>query len=112
VYASADYLEDHPEPAQALIDALVAETRKINEDPGYLVELVHEHLSEEYSDAHLRETATRYVEGGLFNPAGLTPESVQSTIDFFVRAGGVDPMDATDAADLSFVNRTTEGHGS
>jgi ABC-type nitrate/sulfonate/bicarbonate transport system substrate-binding protein len=114
VYANADYLRDHPEPAQALVDALVAESRKINEDPGYLVELVHEHLPGEYSDAVLRETATRYAEAGLFDPAGLTPESVQSTIDFFVRAGGVDPMDADDAADLSFVNRTstTGGHDS
>jgi NitT/TauT family transport system substrate-binding protein len=113
VYASADYLEEHPEPAQALIDALVAENRKINEDPGYLVELVREHLpSDESSDAVLADTATRYVEAGLFDAAGLTPERVQGTIDFFVHAGVIDPMDAADAADLSFVDRTTGGNGS
>jgi NitT/TauT family transport system substrate-binding protein len=112
VYASADYLTDHPEPAQALMDALVAETRKINDDPGYLVELVREHLPGDYSDAVLEDTATRYVEAGLFDAAGLTPAGVRSTIDFFVQAGVIDPLDAADSADLSFVERTTGGHGS
>ncbi|GGO45366.1 ABC transporter substrate-binding protein [Streptomyces lasiicapitis] len=106
VYADADYLKKHPKPAQALIDALVDVQRKINHEPGHLVRLVRKHLPDTYSNDVLEDTAARYVDEKLFNAAALTPEGVQDTIDFFVDTGAIEPMDAADVADLSFVNRT------
>ncbi len=103
VYANEDYLTDHREASQAFIDALVAEHRKINADPGYLADLAQRYLPEAYDARTAGAISRRYVEAGLFDAAGLTPESLQRTIDFFAGAGVVDPMRAADVADLSFL---------
>ncbi|MEV0395756.1 ABC transporter substrate-binding protein [Polymorphospora rubra] len=103
VYANADFIGDHREVTQFLVDALIAEHRKINENPQYLVDLVGKYLPDT-KDPNVAQIAQRYVEGGLFDAAALTDANVQGTIDFFVRAGVLkDGMTAADAADLSFV---------
>nr|MDT0656659.1 ABC transporter substrate-binding protein [Micromonospora sp. DSM 115978] len=103
VYANANFIESQREVTQAFVDALVAEHDKINADPQYLVDLVAKHLPDSETD-NVLETAQRYVDGGLFDAAALTEQSVQGTIDFFVRAGVLDEgMTTQDAADLSFV---------
>lgn len=103
VYANADFISSQREVTQSFVDALVQEHEKINADPQYLVDLVAEHLPENDAE-NLLQTAQRYVDGGLFDAAALTEQSVQGTIDFFVRAGVLeDGMTVQDAADLSFV---------
>ncbi len=102
VYANADFLENNGEAAQAFVTALIEEHEKINADPQYLVGLAEEYLGEEASPV-LSAIAERYVEAGLFDAAALTEENMQGTIDFFVDAGVIDGMEASDAADLSFL---------
>ncbi|MEU4615014.1 ABC transporter substrate-binding protein [Streptomyces umbrinus] len=115
VYANEDYLDQHRGPSQAFIDALVAEHRKINADPDYLVSLMKKYLPEAYDEETAKITSRRYVEAGLFDAAGLTPRSVQRTVDFFADAGIVKHMPVEDVADLSFVDRAAaqeRGEGS
>ncbi|MCP2636141.1 ABC transporter substrate-binding protein [Microbacterium sp. HD4P20] len=102
VYANADFLTDSPEAAQAFVDALIEIHTSINDDPAYLVELAVKHLGAE-DDATQQEIAQAYVDAGLFDAAALTPENVQSTIDFFTEAGVVGDLKAEDVADLSFL---------
>ncbi|MBJ3813197.1 ABC transporter substrate-binding protein [Streptomyces flavofungini] len=111
VYADADYLEQHPKPAQALIDALIDVQRKINQRPGHLAGLIREHLPDTYSEDTVEDIAAPYVEAKLFNAGALTPEGVQDTIDFFVDTGAIKPMDVADVADLSFVDRNRRKKG-
>lgn len=111
VYADEGYLEEHPEPAQALIDALIDVQRKINEEPGHLAGLVREHLPDTYAEDDLEDIAAPYVEQKLFDAAALTPAGVQDTIDFFVDTGAIEPMDAAHVADLSFLDRNRTKRG-
>lgn len=101
VYANTDFLENSGDAAQAFVDALVEVHTKINADPDYLVGLAEKHLGSE--DEALPEIAQAYVDAGLFDAAALTPENVQSTIDFFTDAGVVGEMKAEDVADLSLL---------
>lgn len=102
VYANTDFLESDPEVARAFVEALVTEHERINADPAYLVGLVEEHLGE--SDASLLEIANRYVDDGLFDAGGLTPEGVQETLDFFIDAGVVsEGLTSEDVSDLSYL---------
>lgn len=102
VYANTDFLKDNSEAAQAFIDALAEEHRKINEDPQYLVELMEEYLPDSVSET-LPAVAQGYVDAGLFNAVSLDEAGVQTTIDFFVGAGVIeDGLTVEDAADLSF----------
>ncbi|MDQ0948326.1 ABC-type nitrate/sulfonate/bicarbonate transport system substrate-binding protein [Streptomyces phaeochromogenes] len=105
VYANEDYLGEHRKPSQAFIDAIVAEHRKINADPGYLMSLLKKYLPDAYDDETAKAASRRYVEAGLFDAAGLTPRSLQRTVDFFADAGIVKRMPVEDVADLSFVDR-------
>ena len=102
VYANADFLETSSEAAQAFVDALVEIHGAINDDPAYLVELAVKHLGAE-DDATQLTIAEAYVDAGLFDAAALTPENMQSTIDFFTAAGVVGDMKAEDVVDLSFL---------
>ncbi|WP_309108621.1 ABC transporter substrate-binding protein [Arthrobacter sp.] len=102
VYANADFLSNNKEAAQAFVTALIDEHKKINADPEYLVGLAEKHLGEEASPT-LSAIAARYVEAGLFDAGALTQENVQGTIDFFVDAGVIKGLDASKAADLSFL---------
>lgn len=102
VYANAEFLENQSEAAQAFVDALVAIHGKINDDPAYLVDLAVKHLDAE-DDAIQRAIAEAYVDAGLFDAAALTEENVQATIDFFTEAGVIGALNASDAADLSFL---------
>lgn len=102
VYANADFLKHRSVAAQAFVDALVEIHAKINEDPAYLVELAMKHLGAE-DDATQQAIAEAYVAAGLFDAAALTQENVQATIDFFTDAGVIGELDASDAADLSFL---------
>ncbi|MFI6292778.1 ABC transporter substrate-binding protein [Nonomuraea sp. NPDC050790] len=103
VYANADFLTEHREVAQLFVSALVREHAKINADPRHLVGLVAKYLPEEDPD-DVADIAARSVKAGLYDAAGLTERNVQATIDFFVRAGVIEPgMTAKDATDLSFI---------
>lgn len=103
VYANARFLTEHRAVAQAFVTALVQEHELINADPRHLVALVTKYLpDEDHADA--AAIAQRYVDAKLFDAAALTERNVQGTIDFFARAGVIQPgMRAADAADLSFV---------
>lgn len=103
VYANAGFLERSPEAAEAFVDALIDVHAEVNADPGALVALAGEHLGAA-DDDELQSVARAYVDAQLFDAGSLTTESVQATVDFFVGAGIVDPMDAADAADLSFLD--------
>ncbi|MBB5079190.1 ABC transporter substrate-binding protein [Nonomuraea endophytica] len=103
VYANTGFLAEHRDVAQLFVSALVREHAKINADPRHLVSLVKTYLPEEETD-DVAEIAERSVEAGLFDAAGLTERNMQVTIDFFVRAGVIEPgMTAKDATDLSFI---------
>ncbi|MFI6390808.1 ABC transporter substrate-binding protein [Nonomuraea sp. NPDC050547] len=103
VYANTAFLAEHRDVAQLFVSALVREHAKINADPRHLVNLVRTYLPEEEID-DVAEIAERSVKAGLFDAAGLTERNMQVTIDFFVRAGVIEPgMKAKDAADLSFI---------
>lgn len=102
VYANTDFLKDKGKAAQAFVDALADQHAKINADPEVLVGLVKKYLPESADDT-LSATAKKYVDAGLFDAAGLTATHVQTTIDFFVKAGVLDKgLKAEDAADLTF----------
>ncbi|MFI6501651.1 ABC transporter substrate-binding protein [Nonomuraea typhae] len=103
VYANAGFLAEHRDVAQLFVSALVREHAKINADPRHLVRLVAEYLPDEESE-DVAAVAVRSVEAGLFDAAGLTEHNIQATIDFFARAGVIEPgMTAKDATDLSFI---------
>jgi NitT/TauT family transport system substrate-binding protein len=103
VYANSDFVADHRDLAQAFVSALVQEHAKINDDPQYLVGLVQKYLPDDAGE-NTAAIARRYVDAGLFDAAGLTEQSLQGTIDFFVRAGVLEGgMTAADAADLSLL---------
>ncbi|MEV4897345.1 ABC transporter substrate-binding protein [Nonomuraea sp. NPDC055795] len=103
VYANTAFLAEHRDVAQLFVSALVREHAKINADPRHLVKLVRTYLPEEEID-DVAEIAERSVKAGLFDAAGLTERNMQVTIDFFVRAGVIEPgMKAKDATDLSFI---------
>jgi NitT/TauT family transport system substrate-binding protein len=103
VYANAEFLTEHRDVAQAFVTALVQEHARINADPQHLVGLVARHLPDE-DPATVSRIAERYVAARLFDAAALTEQNVQGTIDFFARAGVIEPgMTAKDAADLSFI---------
>jgi NitT/TauT family transport system substrate-binding protein len=102
VYANSKFLADNPEAAQAFVDALAEEHRKINEDPAHLVGLVEKYLPESASE-DLLGTVQVYVDAGLFNATALNDENMQQTIDFFVKSGVIkEGLSAADASDLSF----------
>lgn len=103
VYANTAFLAEHRDVAQLFVSALVREHAKINADPRHLVSLVNRYLPEE-EIGDVAEIAERSVKAGLFDAAGLTERNMQVTIDFFVRAGVIEPgMKAKDATDLSFI---------
>ncbi|MFE0152215.1 ABC transporter substrate-binding protein [Nonomuraea sp. NPDC059007] len=103
VYANTAFLAEHRDVAQLFVSALVREHARINADPRHLVNLVRTHLPEE-EIGDVAEIAERSVKAGLFDAAGLTERNMQVTIDFFVRAGVIEPgMKAKDATDLSFI---------
>ncbi|MFD9949632.1 ABC transporter substrate-binding protein [Nonomuraea sp. NPDC059023] len=103
VYANTAFLAEHRDVAQLFVSALVREHARINADPRHLVNLVRTYLPEE-EIGDVAEIAERSVKAGLFDAAGLTERNMQVTIDFFVRAGVIEPgMKAKDATDLSFI---------
>ncbi|WP_433332372.1 ABC transporter substrate-binding protein [Spirillospora sp. CA-294931] len=103
VYANSDFLASYRGAAQEFVSALVNEHAKINADPKHLVALVTKYLPEEDAD-EVAEVAERYVKAGLFKAGALNERNVQSTIEFFVKAGVIEPgMKARDAADLTFL---------
>ncbi|WP_232666076.1 ABC transporter substrate-binding protein [Pseudonocardia sp. TRM90224] len=103
VYANAEFLAEHRDVAQAFVTALVQEHSKINTDPRHLVALVAKHLPDQDA-AEVERIARRYVDAKLFDAGALTEQNVRGTIDFFVRAGVIEPgMTAKDVADLSFI---------
>ncbi|MFI0449182.1 ABC transporter substrate-binding protein [Actinomadura sp. 6N118] len=103
VYANAGFLTSYRGAAQAFVSALVSEHSKINADPRHLVALVAKYLPDEDA-AEVAEVARRYAQAKLFNAGALTERNVQSTIDFFVRAGVIERgMTPRDAADLTFL---------
>ena len=102
VYANSEFLADNGEAAQAFVDALAEEHKKINEDPAYLVGLVETYLPESVSES-LPSTAASYVEKGLFDATALDADNMQATIDFFVKAGVIEEgLTVEQAADLTF----------
>lgn len=108
VYANADFLADNAEAAQAFVDALADEHRKINDDPAYLVGLVEQYLPESVSES-LPSTAASYVDKGLFDATALDADNMQETIDFFVKAGVIEEgLTVEQAADLTFSDQARE----
>lgn len=102
VYANSEFLTSNSEAAQAFVNALASEHKKINEDSQYLVSLVGKYLPESESEG-LGATAKGYVDKGLFDATGLDKQAMQQTIDFFVGAGVIKSgLSVDDAADLRF----------
>ncbi|MGH3587820.1 MAG: ABC transporter substrate-binding protein, partial [Pseudonocardia sp.] len=103
VYANAEFTTEHRDVTQAFVTALAEEHAKINADPQHLVELVGRYLPEE-DPGEIAEVAQRYVDAKLFDAGALTEQNMQATIDFFARAGVLEPgLTVQDAVDLSFI---------
>lgn len=108
VYANSEFLTDNPEAAQAFVDALAEEHRKINEDPAYLVGLVEQYLPDSVTDS-LESTATSYVEKGLFDATALDADNMAATIEFFVSAGVIEEgLTVEQASDLNFSDQAKD----
>lgn len=100
VYGNTEWMEENPNTVTIFIKTLLEEHRRFLEDPEYLKEATLEFIPGVNPDT-LDAIVDAYVELEMFDPdGGLSPESQQYTIDFFVDAGlveaGLAPEDVFD----------------
>lgn len=111
LYANGDFIREYPGSIRAIIRAMLEENRKINADTSgaYLVQLHEKHLGEPIEVS----VAQRYIELGIYpDNGGLDDEGVQFTLDFFTRAGVVNPgLTAAQIADLTHLNAVLDEIG-
>lgn len=109
IQGNADFVAANPETTRALLRALLEQNRRINDEEGYLLELMNEHLDP--PDADVAEAqAAEYVERGIFpQDGGLSRDAVQATLNFFEDTGTLEPgLTVDDVSDLSHLEAVVE----
>lgn len=104
VYGNPEWMAENPNTVATFIATLLTEYRKYAEDPAYLEEQALEYIPGVNPDT-LGEVAAAYAELAMFDPdGGVSQESQEYTIEFFVEAGliedGLKPADAFDRSYL------------
>lgn len=101
LYANSEYIEQEPEATQAFIDAVAEVDAQINEDVDYLAGLIREHLPDTES---VEEIAEEHSGANLYDVTALNADNLEYTIDFFERAGSIEPgLTVEDVANFSFI---------
>lgn len=105
-----DLLEKYPETAKDIIRANLLARRKIQE-PDVLSDLFVKYLQMEPAEA--QATAQVFLEHKVWDVnGGFTPENLQTSLDFFVAAGAIQPgLKTSDVADLSYLNAVLDEIG-
>jgi NitT/TauT family transport system substrate-binding protein len=108
-YANTTFLEEHPQAAKDFIEALLEAHREIAANPDILMEEAPKYLPG-IDEEILPDIVKAHVELGAWDVnGGLTEENMAYSLDFFVKAGRVEPgLAADDIADLSFLNDVLE----
>lgn len=105
IYGNAPWMEANRAATELFFEVMAEEYDKVNADPQYLVDITAEYWPEALPEGLELEIATQYVEGGLFDLTALTPETMQSTIDFFEENGVTQPgLTVEDVADFSYLD--------
>jgi len=104
VYANGDFISANPDSVKAVLKALLEQHRKISGDAKYLSEIVLKYYPKVKKET-LDKAAQQYVSLKMFDVnGGLTAENFKGTLDFFTKAGALQPgLAVADVSDLSFL---------
>ena len=83
VYANDTFIAEHPRAVQDLVDAQLEVHRRINEEPGFMRELIERYIPD-FDPTLIDAVAETYADGFYFpSDGGLADDRVQFTLDFF-----------------------------
>jgi NitT/TauT family transport system substrate-binding protein len=117
IYTNGDWLAQNPDVAKDFIKELLLQHRRVNTEPGYLLEQYKKYFPEEVAQdpALAEEAVDEFIKRELFrNNGGLTTESMDYTAQFFGPDGTGDTtklLTASDISDLSYLNAVLEEIG-
>jgi NitT/TauT family transport system substrate-binding protein len=108
VFASLDWLENHPEDANTLVESLLEVWQELNEDPAIIEqERAQRGLLEDLPKEMLDGVTDYYVEGveaGLWAPDGGGAEAAKADFEFYTAAGQMEgPADSLKVEDYWYL---------
>lgn len=111
IYVNTNFAQEHPEAVKDYIRALLTVHREIAENPDMLVQEASKWLPIEPET--LQKIAQAYFDIKAFDPnGGLDEDSIQYSIDFYVKGGSMDAgATVDDVADLSYLNEVLDEIG-
>lgn len=108
VFASLDWLENHPEDANTLVESLLEVWQELNQDPAIIEqERAQRGLLEDLPKEMLDGVTDYYVEGveaGLWAPDGGGAEAAKADFEFYTAAGQMEgPADSLKVEDYWYL---------
>jgi NitT/TauT family transport system substrate-binding protein len=115
MYGNTNWMEQNPDVVKDLIREILLQNRRINSEPGYLLELYKRYLPEEAAEASAKLVTDTYAERRLFDSnGGLTREGIDYTTKFFGPSGTgalSKDMSVDDVSDLSYLDAVLDELG-
>ncbi len=112
IYANTDWAAANPNTLTALIEAILLQQRRFNDDPAYFKQRIIETLPGTDQD-RLDAVVKAYTELEMYDRnGGILPEQQQYTIDFVTNAGGLEPgLTPEQAFDRTYLDAALERIG-